>query len=127
MTSYRNDESVVRRVEFAVRAGSDIGTVNKVEAIAFQDWRRRTGSTIGSISGAPDDWCTVNVTDDEIVFAFTVDHEPQAAARAVKLARAALGDLAQKAAFGRGQGPGGGLSKEDLDLVHRALDGAGIG
>lgn len=126
MTTYRNGETVVRRVEFAVQAGSDIGTVNKVQHIAWMDYVQRTGNNIGSITSAPDDWCQVNVTDDEIVFAFTIEYEPSATDRAVKLARAATHDLAERAVFNRGQGPGGRLDKADLELIHHALNGVGV-
>lgn len=124
MTTYRNDEKIVRRIEFAVAAGSDIGTVNKVSAIAWADYCTRTGTKTNAV---PDDWCTVNVTDDEIVFAFTVEHTPDAATRALDRARAEAINLVERAGFGRGTGPGGRLEPIDFTDLMSAFGGAGVG
>jgi hypothetical protein len=125
MTTYRKGEVVVRRIEFAVKAGSDIGTVNKVEHIAFQDWNARTGSNLGSISSAPDDWCQVNITDDEIVFAFTVEHEPTSAEHALARVRQVYTELQIREAQHNGSGREGRLNEADLFLIGEALDGTG--
>lgn len=71
MTTYGRKEIVSRIVEFAVKSGSDVGTVSKVEAIAYDNYCTLTGRS--PADHVYDDWCTVEARDDEIVFRFVVE------------------------------------------------------
>ncbi len=121
MTTYRTSETVVRRVEWAAEAGSNIGTVNRVESMAWQDYCTRNGLADRSISSAPDDWCQVNITDDEIVFAFEVEHKPEAGEEALVRVREALRKVTERWALNSGR-----LAADDLGLITDALSGAGV-
>lgn len=119
MTTYANREVVVRRVEFAVAAGSDIATVNRVQHFAWMDYCQRTGMDLHG--GPPDDWCHVGISDDEIVFAFEVEHKVTDAEQAVARTRKALTELAARWAEKSGR-----LDAGDFTLVSDALAGSGL-
>lgn len=119
MTTYSNREVVVRRVEFGVEAGSDIGTVNKVQRIAWLDFCNRTGVPYGQAMS--DDWCTVHPRDEEVVFAFEVEHKPTDAEQAIVRAREALTRLAEVCLQKSGR-----IDAADLNPISDALGGAGL-
>ncbi len=119
MTTYATREVVVRRVEFAAEAGSDIATVNKVQQFAWLDYCQRTGTSRDA--DRYDNWCTVHPRDEEIVFAFEVEHKPTDAERAVSRTREALKALCERWAARSGR-----LDAEDFELISDALAGAGL-
>jgi hypothetical protein len=119
VTTYRRVETVVRRVEFAVAAGSNVADANKVQEMAWHNYCQRTGTDPDG--SRHDDWCRVDVGDDEVVFAFEVEHKPDAAEQAVVRAREALTALCERWA-----GKSGRLDAEDFNLVSDALGGAGM-
>lgn len=114
MTSYRTTEVVVRRVEWAVAAGSNIADVNKVQEFAWQDYCTRTGTDRDS--GRSDHWCHVHPRDEETVFAFEAEHKPSRAEAAVAKARRAITEMAQA----------GRLQVAEVDDLLDALSGAGV-
>jgi hypothetical protein len=71
VTTYARREVVVRRFEFAIAAGSNIGVFDRVKAIAWQNYCEMAGFNPNASQG--DDWCTVIPRDDEVVLAFTVE------------------------------------------------------
>ncbi len=119
MTTFRKGEVVVRRIEFGVEAGSDIGTVNKVQEFAWQDYCQRTGEV--HYTDRSDDWCHVHPRDEEIVFAFEVEHSPDAAEQALIRAREALTELVRQWAA-----KPSGLEAHDFEALSDALGGAGV-
>lgn len=119
MTTYRTSETVVRRIEWAAEAGSDIATVNKIQAMAWSDYCQRNGTDRDG--SRYDDWCTVHPHDEEIVFAFEVEHKPTDAEQAVARTREALTRLCERWAEKSGR-----LDAEDFNLISDALGGAGL-
>jgi hypothetical protein len=70
---------VVRRIEFAIGAGDNIGVFERVKAAAWQDFCRLTGYNAAEMP--LDDWCKVVPRDEEVVLAFTVEErQPEGAA-----------------------------------------------
>ncbi len=73
MTSYAKREIVTTRVEYGVEAGAEIGTLYRVVAIAWQDYRGR--KNLPADAREPDDWCRIIPRDEETVIAFEVEKE----------------------------------------------------
>lgn len=115
VTTYAHREVVVRRVEYGAAAGENIGVYNRVKAIAWHDWCRRNNYDPNDTEY--DDWCTVHPRDEETVFAFSVEHPTDQAEQAIGLVREAYADLLFKATTGT-------VTREDLEPLRRALDGA---
>jgi hypothetical protein len=72
VTTYARREIVTTRVEYGVATNSDIGTFEKIKAIAFADYCRRHGLNQESSIAWTDDWARVEARDDEVVIVFAV-------------------------------------------------------
>lgn len=91
MTTYAKREIVVRRIEYSVEAGCNVGVLYRVLRFAWMDWCRRNGKDPdGTVY---DDWAEIVPRDEETVIAFTVEVDAAKEADRVK----AVLDLVDKA------------------------------
>lgn len=92
MTTYAKREIVSRRIEYGVESGQPIGEFDTVYGIAHADWARRNG--IDPKQHGDAGWARLEARDDEIVIAFTVEADADAADQADRI-KAVL-DLADR-------------------------------